>query len=71
LSPDDRPGEVRAKIAEWLRAGVRLAWELDPERQTARAYRPDGSVSMIEAQGALDGEAVLPGFRCELADLYR
>jgi len=24
LSPDDRPGEVLAKVGEWLDAGVRL-----------------------------------------------
>ena len=71
LSPDDRPGEVRAKIAEWLRAGVRLAWELDPDRRTAHVHRPDGSISLVSANGAVDGEAVIPGFRCALTDLYR
>jgi Uma2 family endonuclease len=71
LSPDDRPGEVRAKIAEWLSAGVRLAWELDPERRVAHVHRPDGSVSLVDPESALDGETVLPGFRCELRDLYR
>ena len=71
LSPDDRPGEVRAKIAEWIEAGVRLAWELDPDRRIAWVHRPHGSRSLVDADGTLDGEAVLPGFRCELKDLYR
>lgn len=71
LSPDDRPDEVRAKIAEWLSAGVRMVWELDPPERTARVYRPDGTVSVIGTHEALEGEAVLPGFRCELMDLYR
>lgn len=71
LSPDDRPGEVGAKIVEWLSAGVRLAWELDPDRRNARVYRPDGSVSSISVIGSLDGEGVLPGLRVELQDLYR
>lgn len=71
LSPEDRPGEVRTKIAEWMNAGVRLAWELDPDRRIAHVHRPDGSVSLVNADGALDGETVLPGFRCELKDLYR
>jgi Uma2 family endonuclease len=71
LSPDDRPGEVRAKIAEWLDAGVRLAWELEPDRRIAWAHRPHGSRSLVVADGTLDGEAVLPGFRSELEDLYR
>lgn len=71
LSPDDRPGEVCAKIDEWLSAGVRLAWELDPDRQIAWVHRPDRSKALIDAEGALDGETVLPGFRCDLKDLYR
>ena len=71
LSPDDRPGEVRAIIDEWLNAGVRLAWELDPERQIAWVHRLDGTRSFIDAGGALEGEAVLPGFRCALTDLFR
>jgi Uma2 family endonuclease len=71
LSPDDRPGEVRAKIGDWLNAGVRLVWELDPDRRTVRLHRPDGSESLVEADGFLDGDTVLPGFRIELNDLYR
>jgi Uma2 family endonuclease len=71
LSPDDRPGDVTAKTAEWLAAGARLAWVLDPDRRAARVHRPDGSMSLVDAEGALDGEAVLPGFRLLLTDLYR
>lgn len=71
LSPHDRPGDVQAKIAEWLASGVRLAWELDPDRRIARVYRPDGTISEVDATGTLDGESVIPGFRCELKDLYR
>jgi Uma2 family endonuclease len=71
LSPDDRPGEVIAKIGEWLGAGVKLAWVLDPERRIAQVHRPDGGLSLIGVDGALDGETVLPGFRCVLESLYQ
>lgn len=71
LSPDDRPGEVIGKIGEWLSAGVILAWVLDPDRKAAHVHRPDGSVSVIEIHGALEGETVLPGFTCQLRDLFR
>jgi Uma2 family endonuclease len=71
LSPDDRPGEVTAKIGQWLSAGVRLAWVLDPERRIGHVHRPDGSLSVLDADGALVGETVLPGFRCALKDLFR
>jgi Uma2 family endonuclease len=70
LSPDDRRGEVLAKIGEWLDAGVRLAWVVDPERREAHVYRPDGSVSVLEASGTLDGEDVLPGFAGSLSEVF-
>jgi Uma2 family endonuclease len=71
LSPDDRPGEVLAKVADWLRAGTRLVWVVDPDRRLARAYRADGTESEISETGALDGEDVLPGFACALSDVLR
>ncbi len=67
LSPGDRPGEVLAKVGDWLEAGARLVWVIDPERQIARVYRQDGSESSITPDGQLDGEDVLPGFSCPLA----
>jgi Uma2 family endonuclease len=36
LSPNDRPGEVLSKIGDWLDAGVRLVWIIDPRRRDAR-----------------------------------
>ena len=66
LSPSDRPGELLAKIGEYLAAGTRTAWLIDPRRREARVFRADGSVSVIGEDGALDGEDVLPGFTCPL-----
>jgi Uma2 family endonuclease len=69
LSPGDRPGEVLEKIGDWLSAGARLVWEIDPERRLARAYRADGTISIITDADALDGEDVLPGFGCGLREI--
>jgi len=69
LSPDDRPGEVLRKVADWLNAGVRLVWVVDPVRRIARVYRADGSESSLAEGDGLDGEDVLPGFSCRLAEV--
>jgi Uma2 family endonuclease len=69
LSPDDRPGEVLEKTADWLNAGVRLVWVIDPERRTGRVHRSDGTVAILEESDALDGEDVLPGYRSRLAEI--
>src|ERR671925_1602039 len=62
LSPSDRPGETLAKVGDWLEAGTRLVWVIDPERRLARTYRPDGRESTLDDDASLDGEDVLPGF---------
>lgn len=69
LSPGDRPGEVLAKVADWLNAGTRLVWIIDPDRAVARVHRADGTIEIVPADGALGGEDVLPGFSCQLADV--
>jgi Uma2 family endonuclease len=69
LSPHDRPGEVLEKVGDWLNAGVRLVWVVDPMRSVARIYRLDGTESLLAAADALEGEDVLPGFCCRLAEV--
>jgi Uma2 family endonuclease len=67
LSPSNRPGEVLAKIADWLSAGTKLVWVIDPERRVSRVYRLDGSAAVVSAHEALQGEDVVPGFACSLS----
>jgi Uma2 family endonuclease len=67
LSPGDRPGGLLAKIADWLSAGTRLVWVIDPERRQARVYRRDGTERIVAADETLDGEDVVPGFSCLLS----
>ena len=64
LSPDDRPGQVLAKVGDWLEAAVKLVWVVDPERRLADIYRADGSESVIDDAEMLDGEDLVPGFGC-------
>jgi Uma2 family endonuclease len=70
LSPGDTPGETLAKVADWLDAGTRLIWVIDPERRQARVYRADGTESSFGDGDELGGEDVLPGFILELSTLF-
>lgn len=69
VSPGDRPGELLAKVADWLQAGTTLVWVIDATRPSARVYRSDGTESVVSEADALDGEDVLPGFTCRLDQL--
>jgi Uma2 family endonuclease len=67
LSPGDSPRQVLDKVGEYLGAGSRLVWVIDPEARRAAAYRSLTDVTQIPEEGALDGGDLLPGFSCRLA----
>ncbi len=70
ISPNDLAEEVETKVQEYRVAGVRLIWVVDPATRTAYITRRDGTGRPVPADCELDGEDVLPGFRCRLADLF-
>jgi Uma2 family endonuclease len=66
LSKGNPKKEMRRKLGEYFRAGVRLVWYVDPKSHTVRVYTaPDRSVLLTEGQ-VLDGGDVLPGFALPL-----
>lgn len=69
VSPNDTYYEVERKVQEYLRAGVPLVWVVNPSTRMARVHRPGGSLTDLEAHQELDGENVVPGFRCRVADI--
>jgi Uma2 family endonuclease len=69
LSPRDRTWPMFDKIGEYLEAGVPLVWVIDPERRRAGVYKSMTDARGLGPEDSLDGEHVVPGFRCRLADL--
>jgi Uma2 family endonuclease len=70
LSPNDLAYEVDEKVQQWLRAGVRLVWVVNPQTRTVEVHRAHGSGTILREQDDLDGEDVLPGFRCQVKELF-
>jgi Uma2 family endonuclease len=71
VSPNDTAYEVEDKIAQWLGAGVRTVWVIYPETQRIQVHRADGTVTKLQLEEALMGEDVVPGFRCQVADVFQ
>jgi Uma2 family endonuclease len=71
ISPNDLAYEVAEKRVEWLAAGARLVWVIEPVQQTIHAYRPDGTVALFGRTDTLTADPVLPDFRAPVADLFR
>ena len=70
ISPNDTIRKLDLKIADFLAAGVPLIWVVYPDTQTVQVIRRDGSGVRLKVGDAIDGEDVLPGFRCEVAALF-
>ena len=70
ISPNDLAYEIDEKVDEYETAGVKLIWIVNPETKAVRVHRADGSVRVLREKDELDGEDVLPGFRCRVADLF-
>ena len=69
LSPSDRFAAVVEKALDYLAAGTRLVWVIDPKGRTAAVFHPDGSAHLLGEDDSLDGGEVLPGFSVMLRDL--
>ena len=70
LSKSNTKAEMRRKLADYFRAGVRLVWYVDPRARTVTVYTaPDRSVVLGEDQ-VLDGGDVLPGFALPIREWF-
>ncbi len=70
VSPGDTRREVAEKTARWLKAGVRLLWVVYPERRTVEVHRAGVEVIVLGEDDTLDGQDVVPGFRCRVGEIF-
>ncbi len=71
LSPSDRPGDVHAKVADYLAAGTLLVWIIDPATLRVTVYPPLLTHRVLGAADTLDGGDVIPGFAVRVEDLLK
>ena len=70
LSPSDTAFEVEEKVEEWLRAGAGAVWVANPRRRTVTIHRSKTPPQTLSEKDALDGQDVVPAFRCKVADIF-
>lgn len=70
VSEKKRRGALRRKLKEYFKRGVRMVWVIDVESQSVTSYRTPKLGKVILDDGALEGEDVLPGFKCTVADIF-
>jgi Uma2 family endonuclease len=70
LSKSDTIEEISDKIDDWLGAGVQMLWIVDPFRRTVTIYQPGCDPMLLGAHGVLEGDPVVLGFRCPVAEIF-
>jgi len=71
VSPGDSRRGVEEKVRDYLAAGTRLVWVVDPRRRTVTVHQPGGDPQVLGSEGLLEGGDVLPGFALPVSRLLK
>ena len=71
VSVTDRLTDVVKKAKEYLGAGTRLVWVIEPATRAALVFHPGREPDHVEGDATLEGEDVLPGFSLPLSELWQ
>jgi len=69
-SPDNSMPSLRSKAREYLAAGTRCVWLIDPRRRAVELHAPGRPITTLTGGDTLDGAGILPGFELPLARLF-
>ena len=69
-SASDSLATLRDKMVDYIDAGVRLAWLIDPVRRVVEIYHLNGDRQVFDSPTSVSGDPILPGFTLQLAPLF-
>ena len=70
VSPSDAFRRVVRKALDYLEAGTKMVWIVEPTSQTVRVYRSETPIRVLGIDDTLTGEDVVEGFSCQVAQLF-
>ena len=70
VSPGDTLGEVDDKVKMWLDSGTAMVWVVNPKWKNITVYRSATEIETLTENDELDGEDVVPGFRCRIGEIF-
>jgi len=70
LSPSDRARAMRAKVADYLGAGSRMVWVVNPRRRTVQVHRVGKPDVNLSEQDTLAGDDAFPGLHLPVKELF-
>jgi Uma2 family endonuclease len=70
ISPSNTYDEIRQKMHEYFRAGVRVVWVVSTVYREIEVFDPAGHYQLLTMDDVLKGDPVLPGFELPLRKLF-
>jgi Uma2 family endonuclease len=61
---------MHARVADYLAAGTRLVWVVDPEAKSVSIYASLLTPHVLAEDEILDGGEVVPGFSVRVGELF-
>jgi Uma2 family endonuclease len=69
-SPSDEVSSLKEKMDEYRQAGLRLGWLILPASRQVEAYSA-ADVHVLASSETVSGDPVLPGFKLDLAPIWK
>ncbi|MFN8474817.1 MAG: Uma2 family endonuclease [Anaerolineae bacterium] len=70
VSPNDSYQDVEDKVHDYLNAGTRAVWVVNPRAQIVTVYEPSMVARRLTVNDTLDGGDTLPGFALPIGELF-
>lgn len=70
LSPSESASDLEEKLDDYRACGTPLIWVVDPVRRTVMIVASDSPVRWLHEADTLDGDEVIPGFLCGVAEIF-
>ena len=70
ISPGNTSDEIQSKIEQYLSAGTKLIWIVYPKQKMIHVHRQSNLIKVLRELDELDGEDILPNFRCKLSEIF-
>ena len=71
VSKNDTRNYLARKVNDYLRAGVRVVWIVDPASQTLVEHRASSEPTVHDANAVVELPELIPGFQLCVADVFR
>jgi Uma2 family endonuclease len=69
-SPSDSYTKIAGKVQDWLRAGVKMVWVIEPSDKTVAVYDETGKCVILSENDYLDGGKILDNFKCKVGEIF-